>query len=181
MSPLACLRDRGGALLAEVALMLSVLTTLALGGVEVGRFVLLNQKLERVAATVGDLVAQAQTLSDADISSIFDAVRSVATPFPFADNGVAIVSSISATGNAPPAITWQRVGGGSNGIGSRVGVSGGALALPSGFTVTPGETLIVAEVNYRYTPWIFPDLIGPADLYHSAFLRARYGALTALE
>lgn len=181
MRPIAFLRDRSGALIAEAALTLSMLVTLALGGIEIGRFVLLNQKLERVAAAVSDLVAQAETLNEADIASIFDAVRSVAAPFPFADSGVAIVSSIAAAGAAPPSIVWQRIGAGANAQGSRIGAAGEAPELPAGLTVAPGHTLIAAEVNYRYVPWVFPDLIGARDLYHSAFFRARYGALTAVE
>ncbi len=175
------LTDRRGALIAEVAMMLSVMTTLSLGGVEIGGYVLLNQKLDRVTGSIGDLVARAEVLRESDITAIFDAARSIATPFDFSADGVVIVSSISAAGNAPPVINWQRAGAGSNGLGSRVGVPGGTLALPSGFTVTPGQTVIVAEVNYRYTPWIFTGVIGQTALYHSAFLRARNGALTAIQ
>ena len=56
-------RDRRGALAVEAAMAVPVLAVLLLGGVEVTRFVLLNQKLERTSATVADLVSRSDRKS----------------------------------------------------------------------------------------------------------------------
>ena len=57
------LGDRSGNILIELAVAMPLLTTIALGGIEVSRLVLINQKLDRVAASTSDLVAQAETIS----------------------------------------------------------------------------------------------------------------------
>ena len=59
--------DRRGALLVETAMTIPVLITMVLGGIEVTRFVLLRQSLDRAATTVGDLVSQAPKLTEDDI------------------------------------------------------------------------------------------------------------------
>lgn len=178
---LRLVRERRASMLAETAMMLSVLGTLSLAGVEVARYTLLHQKLERVAAGVGDLIAQSETLSETDIGNIMAAVEHIARPFDVTNNGRVVVSAISASNSNPPAMNWQRAGGGSYAAGSHVGTPGGSLSLPLGLAVANGDTVIVAEVIYRYTPWVFAELIGAAEVYQSAFFRPRFGALTQID
>ena len=52
-----------------------VLIGMTLGGVEISRFVLLHQKLERVASSVADLTSQSQSLALTDIDNIMSAVQ----------------------------------------------------------------------------------------------------------
>jgi Flp pilus assembly protein TadG len=178
---LRCLiRHQAASVLAETAMMLSVLSALSLAGVEAARFTLLHQKLERVAAGIGDMVAQSESLTETDIGNIMAAVEYIAHPFNVTGNGRVVVSAVSASNDNPPTMNWQRSGGGGYAAGSHVGTPGGNLTLPPGLTVANGDTVIVAEVIYRYTPWIFADLIGPADVYQSAFFRPRFGALTQI-
>ena len=61
--------DRRGGLIAEFAAAMPVLVLMLLGGVEVSRFALLNQKMDRLATAMGDLVAQAETLTAAGARS----------------------------------------------------------------------------------------------------------------
>ena len=72
--------DRGNVVV-EFALALPVLLMLLLASAELGRFVLLNQKIDRVAVTMSDLVARAETISETDLDDIFDAAAHVAEPF----------------------------------------------------------------------------------------------------
>ena len=48
----------------EFALALPVLMLLMLGSAEMARFVILHQKIDRVAVTMSDLVARAETISE---------------------------------------------------------------------------------------------------------------------
>lgn len=175
------LRDeRRGSLLAETAITLSVLVFVTLAGIEIGRYTLLHQKLERIAASVGDLIAQAKTLSDTDINNVFAAIEEVAKPFEMGANGVVIITSVSASEGSGPIVNWQRIGGGTMGGGSEVGEPDGAALLPDGLSVDDGDTVIVAEVRYTYTPWLYPGVINSNDLYHTAFFRPRQGTLTQI-
>ncbi len=172
--------ERRGSIFVELALALSFLTTLTVGGVETARYVLLVQKIERVVSTSADLASSGLTISSGDLDQIFAASREIAVPFDLSANGTVIVSSVSVTGNNPPRIDWQRAGGGNLSVGSAIGQPGGVATLPNGFTIRDGEEVIVAEVYYAFEPFLAPDLIAPSQLYRVAFFRPRLAPLTAL-
>lgn len=172
-------RDCRGALIVEFAAAMPVLGLLLLAGVEVGRLALVNQKLDRVATSMADLVAQAETLTAAELNSLFASTGHVAWPFDLANSGVVIVSSVSDYSGSPR-INWQRNGGGGLPAGSAIGTQGGIADLPDGMIVRANETIIVAEVYFDFEP-VFIGAIAPAQrLYHRAFFRPRLGTLTTL-
>jgi Flp pilus assembly protein TadG len=175
------LRDTRGLVFAEAAVSLSVLSVTLLGGLEMGRYVLLTQKLDRVAATVADVAAQGQTISVADIDNLFAAANDILKPFSLGPAGAVIVSSVSATGANPAKVDWQREGGGTLDVSSAIGSSGNTATMPPDFTVRPGEEVIVGEVYYNFTPWLAPDVVATRQLYHRAFYRPRQGPLTTLQ
>jgi Flp pilus assembly protein TadG len=168
-----------GMSLAEFAIMLPILTTLLLGGVDVGRLAFLQQKLDRAASTVGDMVSQGQTITTAQLNDIFNSVAPVIQPFPIGP-GVVIVTSVGASGGAAAAINWQRSGGGSLSATSAIGRPGQAPTLPTGFVVRDGETVIVAESFYNFTPIFLPTTVLPRLIYHRAMYRPRLGSLTTI-
>ena len=100
-------------------------------------------------------------------------------PFPFANDGGAIVSSISASGGNPPVVNWQRTTGGGP-CSSAYGAEGGNATLPAGLTVADGENIIVTELCYSYQPLLIENVMTPANLYNFAVYRPRFGTLTAI-
>ena len=86
---------RAGNVAVEFALAAPVLLLLMLGSAEMARFVILHQKMDRVATTISDLVSRAETISETQLDDIFEAIGEVATPFDIANLGVVIVSSIT--------------------------------------------------------------------------------------
>lgn len=174
-------RDRSGALMIEMAFAMPVLATLMLGGVEVARYVLLHQKLDRVASSIADLVSQAEAVSTGDLLNVFDAAQYVAKPFDLPADGAVIVSSVTnPLGSGGARINWQQVGGGGVSAASRIGSAGGSASLPDGFVLADGQTIIVAEVFYDYNPWILGNVTGSEQIYHMSLYRPRYGGLTIL-
>jgi Flp pilus assembly protein TadG len=116
--------DRSGSILVEFSLAMPLLAVIMLGGLEISRYVLLNQKLDRVAGSIGDLVSQAETISVTDLTSLFDATPFVVSPFALAGQGVVFVSSVSASDGDPPLVNWQHSGAGSLAATSMVGAPG---------------------------------------------------------
>ncbi|HEX6980585.1 MAG TPA: TadE/TadG family type IV pilus assembly protein [Alphaproteobacteria bacterium] len=175
-----------GALIAEFAVALPVLLVLLLAGFEISRYALLHQKLDRLATTMADLVAQAETMTTEDIDLLFLASEHVAWPFDIKTQGVVIVSSIRAAPTppsdppGPPVVVWQRSGGGTLAETSKIGVVSGQAALPPGLTVDKGDTIIAAEVYFEYQPIFVPAIVPVSRLYHRAFYRPRLGALSTL-
>ncbi|CAN0416232.1 unnamed protein product [Discosporangium mesarthrocarpum] len=174
-------RDRGGASLVEIAFVMPILVTLLLGGVEIARYVLLHQKLDRVSSSIADLVSQGENISVADLQNIFDAAQFVAKPFDLLADGTVIVSSVSnPIGGQATRVNWQQAGAGTIPANSQIGTTGGSVTLPAGFTVADGQTIIIAEVFYDYVPWILGNFTGANQVYHRALFRPRYGGLSML-
>ncbi len=174
-------RDRCGSVAAEFAMALPVLVLIALAGVDIARFALLYQKLGRTAGTIADLVAQAETLSESELAQLFMASAPVMAPFALDERGVVIISSVAASGEQPPRVLWQRHGAGQlGGISSILGAETAVASLPQGFLLRPGESVVVGEVFYDFSPLFMGVLIHDRRLYQRAMFRPRFGALTAL-
>lgn len=179
MSPSRLAHDRRGAVAVEFALIMPVLVGLLLAIVEVGRYAILYQKLDRLASTMGDLVAQAQIISTTDVNNLMSAVPHILTPFTLGTNGKVIVSSVGLVSGVAK-VNWQRTGGGTYAGISKVGAQGATAALPAGMTVPAGESLIVAEVYYSFTPFIYAAVLPAKVLYRPAYYRPRIGTLSVI-
>jgi Flp pilus assembly protein TadG len=172
--------DRRGAAMLEFAVACPVFVVLLVGGVDLSRLVILNQKLDRVASGMGELVAQADEMTQTQMTQLFQATSHVAAPFDFARDGSVIITSMSVIAGAPR-INWQSQGGGSLTSTSRLGTGANAVVtLPAGLTVTGTETLIAAEVFFDFEPMFGLGLVPGAQLYHRSFFRPRVGSLKTL-
>lgn len=177
----ALARDRRGMVLQETAIIMPVLITMMLGGYDVARFALLQQKLSRVVMTTSDMVAQGQTISIPEIDIILNATGTIIQPFAADASQIVIVSSVSTTGMAPPRVDWQRTGGGTlNSVTSKIGVTGQNATLPLGFVVRDGENAIITEAFYQFNPMFISALVPSNLLYHRSVFRPRQGTLATL-
>jgi Flp pilus assembly protein TadG len=165
------LRDSRGSVMIEFGFAMPFLILLMLGGVELGRFVLLHQKLDRTAMTVADLVARVNNVNVSDLNTIFSAVNLVMTPFTMGDQGTVIVSSVIEQGGAP-FVKWQRSGGGTLSITSDIGAENTNATLSDSALVDDTNGIVVGETYYDYSPW-FITLIPSARLHHIALYRPR--------
>ncbi|MEM7022151.1 MAG: TadE/TadG family type IV pilus assembly protein [Pseudomonadota bacterium] len=174
-------RCASGNVAVEFALSLPVLMLLMLGSAEMARFVILHQKVDRVAVTTSDLVARAETIKESDLTDIFDAADYVAQPFDLANLGVVIVSAITNDDGTGATVAWQRTGGGAATHTSQIGTEGGAATLFTDFEVREGETAIIAEVFYDFEPFLSELIVEPQVLYRRAHHRPRLGTLEAVD
>ena len=173
------LKNNRGSLAVEMALAMPVLAGLLLGGIELTRFVLLNQKIERASSTMADLVSQAEMLAEGDLDNLFLASGYVVEPFDLAGEGRVIVSSVGRFGTANAMVNWQRSFG--SGSGSSIfGAEGTAANLPTGFVVREGESIIVAEAFYDFVPLFSGNVFNASTLSRFSVLRPRFGSLATL-
>lgn len=171
---LARLRDdRSGSVLIEFAFGAALLVTLLLGTVELARFILLQQKLERVAMTVADLNARGEELTRAEVQAVFAAVPHLLAPFRMGADGVVVVSSVGDSGTGRTTVLWQEHGGGTAPAVSRLGAVGETAILPHGLTFARNETAVVAEAMLRYEALFLGPLIPSGQLYARALQRPR--------
>ncbi|MGH1481473.1 MAG: TadE/TadG family type IV pilus assembly protein [Geminicoccales bacterium] len=165
----------------EFALALPVLLLMLLASAELGRFVLLHQKVDRVAVTISDLVARAETISESDLDDIFNAAGQVAEPFDLAGRGRVVVSSVINDDGDGATIAWQRTSDGSFSASSEIGTEGGSATLPDDFNVLEGETAIISEVFFDFEPFLSSLIVASQVLYRRAHHRPRLGTLDTIE
>lgn len=165
----------------EFALALPVLLLMLLASAELGRFVLLHQKVDRVAVTISDLVARAETISESELDDIFNAANQVAEPFDLSSRGRVVVSSVINADGEGATIAWQRDGGGSFTASSEIGSEGGAASLPADFDIREGETAIISEVFFDFEPFLSSLIVASQVLYRRAHHRPRLGTLDTIE
>jgi hypothetical protein len=166
---------RKGTAMLELALVLPVLVTLLISGAEFTRLVIANQKLERVSASVADMVSQSQSLPLSQLQSIFGMVDRMMAPFPVVTDGTVIVTSVSGV-NGKPVVQWQETyGHGSDP--SKLGGRGQEAHLPAGLTLRDEENVIVCEIYLTYEPMVMDRVLDDQKLYRVAAFRPRYGPL----
>jgi len=173
------LKDRHGTLAVEMAMATPVIFGLLVAGVEVTRYVLLNQKVERTSATMADLVSQAEVLSEAGLNNLFAAGNHVMAPYDLGSDGRIIVSSIVNQDGAQATIAWQRSYGGGGGA-SVFGSESNMAQLPTDFVVRSGENVITVEVFFDYEPMLVTPAVTSTNVYNAALFRPRFGSLAAI-
>jgi Flp pilus assembly protein TadG len=160
-------REHRGVSAVEFALLLPVMLTIYLGGSEVTQGITIKRKTTIATRTIGDLVAQDVSVTNAEIAAIFAATAAVLAPYPAANLKI-VVSSVAIDNNNVARITWSDATGGAT-----ARVPNTTVALPTGLNQFPNTSLIWAEAEYTYTPPIGYMITGPMKLNDELFLRPR--------
>ncbi len=169
---------RGNAAI-ELALAMPILLMLSLGGFEMTRYIIIQQKISKTVNTMGNLVARSPSLAEADMTNMFFAVDHLMDPYIMGANGTVILSDVSNNG-ATVKVNWQRKGGGTYIASSKIGVQGGVATLPAGFTLAVNEDTVISEIYYNYTPLVAPNIVAAKVIYKVKYYKPRLGALTVM-
>ena len=158
-------RDSRGVSAVEFAMLLPLMLTLYLGGVEVSQGVSVDRKVTLTARAVADLAAQSTTITNGEMTNILDAATAVASPFPVSQLKVT-VSSVTIDGNGNAKIAWSDARNATARAVNQVVTVPAALAIPN-------STLIWGEVSYSYTPSIGYVVTGTLNLKDQIYMRPR--------
>jgi len=160
-------RDERGVSAVEFAMLLPLMLTLYFGAVEVSQAVAVDRKVTLSARSVADLVAQAQSVTNSDVSDILDAASSVTAPYPNVNLTVTISQiKIDAQGNAT--VSW------SDARNTTAKTPGAAVTIPSALKIA-NTYLILGEVQYAYKPTIGYVITGTLNLKDQIYMRPRQG------
>lgn len=178
-----CLRDQSGIAAVEFALCLTVLLVMFLGSVELTRYILIIQKLEKTVSMMTDVTTQTDPNSTPMTTTIMSEILTASTdmmrPYTFGALGRVVITDVSKTGTANPVIRWQYCGGGTLNATSLIGTTvGGDATLPAGFTMSAGEEVVIGEIFYQFTPITTQNIVPATTLYRTAVFMPRLGALT---
>jgi Flp pilus assembly protein TadG len=143
-------RDRRGSAAVEFALIVPILIATYVGAVETGNALTIYRRVDQIAYTSADLVAQVKTVSNSDLQDITDAATSILAPYSTAPLNI-VLTSVVADSNNKTTVAWSyTTGSGAHPVGS-------TYALPTGLTAA-NSSVIVAEVTYLYTPLLDLDI-----------------------
>ena len=159
------LRDKRGISAVEFAMLLPLMITLYLGGVEVSQAVAVDRKVTLISRSLGDLVAQATTVTNAEMTNILAATAAIIVPYVDAKLKIT-VSSVVIDAQGVAKIAWSDT---KNGTARAVGST---VTLPAALN-TASTSLIWAESQYAYTPVIGYVITGTMTLKDQIYMRPR--------
>ncbi len=158
-------KDERGVSAVEFALILPLMLTLYLGGVEVSQGVSIDRKVTLTARTVTDLTSQVASVNNAGMNSILQATTAVLSPYP-TNKAKVTVSVLKIDANSKVTVTWSdTLNGTARAVGSTV-------SIPSALVV-PNTSLVWGEVSYEYKPVVGYVLTGTMNLKDQIFMRPR--------
>lgn len=159
------LRDKRGVSAVEFAMLLPLMVTLYLGGVEVSSAIAVDRKVTQVARTLGDLVSQSTSVNATDMTNILNAASSVVQPYSPSLIQVT-VSRVDIDANQIAKVVWSKTLNGTARAPNSVVTLDNALK-------TANTSLIWAETQYTYTPTIGYVITGPLTLRDQIYMRPR--------
>jgi Flp pilus assembly pilin Flp len=154
-------RDERGIAAVEFGMIASVLTVTMLGGIELSRYALMHQKLDRVSSSVAQMTSQSgSVLAQQDLDNMYAGARHIAAPYSLAERGIVHISFLLAEQDNQVRIVWQRCGAGTLQRKSRLGDEGELAVMPEGIVMRQGMVAVAVEVYARYDAMVFPDVVG---------------------
>ena len=177
----------------EFAICLPVLIIMLMGAIEMTRFIIITQKVEKTAFTLSDIISQGKTISTSDLDKMMYAASQVMLPYTMAGDGRVVVSSVKQDNsvNSLPTIQWQYVSQGANGswagqtsqlgAGGTNATPGSTVILPGNLTLNDQDNVVVTEVFYNYQPLIASNGVIPGRrIYKVSVFKPRLGDLSTL-
>jgi len=166
--------DQRGVSAVEFAILLPLMLTMYLGGVEISQAVSANRKTTLVAHTIGDLVAQATNVTTADVTNVLNAGAAVAYPFSSSNLTTTVTSVCINAAGTIATVAWSRTQGGT----ARSGVV--TSLIPPALMVA-NTSLIWGEATYAYRPTVGWTITGTLNLGDKFFLRPRLSSSVTLD
>jgi Flp pilus assembly protein TadG len=162
----AFLGDTRGAAAVELAVITPVILSIFFGTAELAQGFAIDRKLTITARALSDLVGQATTISNADMTNIFTAANAIMTPYS-ASPLKARVTAVNIDGSGTATVGWA-----DHSNWSVVGAPGAAVTIPAALRI-PNTQIIWSEVQYGYTPPFAYYITGMLNLTEQFFARPR--------
>lgn len=157
--------DDRGVSAVEFAMVLPLMLTMYLGGVEISQGIAIDRKVTLTARTVADLVSQVSSIDNAGVNAALGAAKAILSPYPDATAKI-VVSVVNIDANGSAKVAWSMAKNGSaHGVGASVNVP---AALK-----TPNTSLVWGEAFYTYQPAIGYVVSGTLNLTDQIFVRPR--------
>jgi Flp pilus assembly protein TadG len=165
-------QDQRGVSAVEFALIAPFMILLYFGLAELCQALIAERKASHVASSVGDLVAQSESVTSASSSSgptslpdIFRIGNSIMAPYDTSTLQIR-VTSVTANAQAVPKVDWSVGYGGYTALAKQ-----STATLP--MTLAAGDSIVMSEAKYRYNSAIGYALPKVQDYTEAFYLRPR--------
>ncbi len=139
-------QDRRGVSAVEFALIAPILIMAYLGLAELTLGMMASRRTSHLAATIGDLAAQSETLSASNVTDLWAIGSSMLQPFPTSTTVLKMrLTSVMMDTNNHAVVQWSTAQG-TTGYAKNTIISGITTAQ-----IAQGEYLVMTEVEYDYT------------------------------
>ena len=165
--------DRRGVALIEFAMVLPILIIMFMGGFQLMEAVSVYRKVTTTSRSIGDLITQRASISEADIQTYLDASAQIMAPYRI-DRGKFRVSLIHLESDGTAKVVWSRTKDGTNQL-----AANSSYALPNALK-QQGIDIIVTDVSYNYVPLAFSSLIGDIPFKDQTFMIPRKDSTVAI-
>jgi len=98
-------RNGSGASAIEFVLVFPIMIVLLAGTVDLGQALLVNRKMNQIAATLGDMISQKATWKDTDVKAIIAGAASIIEPFD-ASNLTIQLAVVDINSNLAATVDW---------------------------------------------------------------------------
>ena len=170
LAPYSLWSNRKGVASIEFAMVVPVMVMMFMGIVEFSQAITVDRRVNQVASSAADLIARTDATTTTELNSIMNVVEVLMRPYSETPMKVTVSNVIASTSNAANTVVcWAYNHQG--GVASYN--AGDAYTLPTG-VVESGESVLVVEVTYAYTPLIFKYFItGTIDFDDKFYLKPR--------
>lgn len=173
--------DRRGVAAVEFALLAPLMVMTYFGVAELTEGLMASRKVSSVASTIGDLTAQASSMTPPQVGDIFNVGQTLMQPYPVTGSVLRMrVTSVTVDSTNTPRVDWSQ-GSGMDALQKTAAV---ALPLapkanptdPDTPFITKGQSVIMAEAHYQFASPVAHYLPASSDLHDTLYLFPRQGA-----
>ncbi len=163
------LKDRRGVSAVEFALIAPILimTYLALAELTLG--MMASRRTSHLAATIGDLAAQSETLTDANVTDLWEIGTSMLQPFSTGTKLKVRLTCVTMGADKIARVNW------SDGHNIAEYADNSTIASITTDQISAGESLVLTEVEYEYTSPIGKFLPGDSTFKDTFYHHPRNG------
>ena len=177
-------RDERGIAAVEFAMIVPVMFFLFVGAVEFSQALTVDRRVTQSASSTADLIARApsQGMSTSQVDNELKIIEQLIEPYELTQLTVRIISvKAQAVPGNPAAVTYRVDWSRDNRGGTPYSRNSTYAGIPAGLLVA-GESVIVAEATYNYTPLIFNYFIQSAfNLEEKFYLKPRNASCVHLQ
>jgi Flp pilus assembly protein TadG len=167
-------QDQRGVAAVEFAMIVPIMFALFVGSIEFSQAITVDRRVTQIASSTADLVAREKTITTVQLNNITDIAKILMKPY---DTSLLRITLVNVGAKMTDANTTKVCWSHNFQGGTNTYAAGQSYTLPAGI-VDAGSSVMVAEVQYYYTPLIFPYYMpGLTKLQDKFYLKPRVSSM----